>query len=434
MDSKSKSYVFKSMVQIILLIIILVLIMMTVDYFDSIGDASEVYSYVLFIIGIIGSIIIVLKNRGKRNYIRKYIIFSTITVIVTGAIIIPYSLYGENQRANRICGSDGNLYYCDSDELISCDNEVAVKDGDSYKCVSEEEYRHDYLNIQYDYYCIAKDEIDDSNFVTSMMKEEKSCLETRISLTMKEFIDSKSKEFENEYDIRNIVSVSAGDQGKSDTCELWSSTKALEISAQLKGLDYQYLIDFESKINNLDANIDGIIGDDGVSITLGSDHMIPGEKKYYLFNYTYDQFPNNQYESVYVYSKELVNLINEYRRILSKIYKDNGGFNIYDEFEQLREYDRDIEKIYTKQLVKKYGSAFIHTSDGIQPGHRMIIIGWDDSKNSWLVLNSWGNKWNKDDYVPTSNGDGTTWIKYSDKNFTVGSVNDGGNSIELIGK
>ena len=64
----------------------------------------------------------------------------------------------------------------------------------------------------------------------------------------------------------------------------------------------------------------------------------------------------------------------------------------------------------------------------------MIIIGWDDSKEAWLVLNSWGNTWSKDDYVPNSNGDGTTWIKYSNTDFVVGSANDGGNAIELMGE
>ena len=54
----------------------------------------------------------------------------------------------------------------------------------------------------------------------------------------------------------------------------------------------------------------------------------------------------------------------------------------------------------------------------------MLVIGWDDSKESWLVLNSWGNTWS-DNYVPNSNGDGTTWIKYSNKNFDVGITNFG---------
>ena len=60
--------------------------------------------------------------------------------------------------------------------------------------------------------------------------------------------------------------------------------------------------------------------------------------------------------------------------------------------------------------------------------NRIAIIGWDDSKEAWLVLNSWGNTWSGyDGFV--SNGDGTTWIKYSDTRFDLFSV---GYAIELV--
>lgn len=431
---KKKHPLLNSIWQIILLIIIIVLFMMVVDNYDSVGDVNEVYSYVLTILGLVGAVVIFVKNYKNKNYFKKYLIVSIIVIIVTGAISIPYSMHGAKMRANKICGSDGNLYYCESEETISCDNAIAVKNGSSYKCISEDDYKQNYLHMQFDYTCIGKNETDTSSGVTSLMLEEKACLENKIESTMKSLINKKKQEFASKYDVRDKVNVTAGNQGSSDTCEIWSSTKALEISAQLKGLDYQYLVDFESKINSLDANINGIISDDETSITLGSDHMIPGKKKYYAFNYYYNSIPNKNYESVYVYSRELVNIISKYDGILSKVYADKGGFNIFDELEHGTEYTRYLDNLYAKELVKKYGSAFIHTNENIQPGHRMIIIGWDDSKEAWLVLNSWGNTWSKDDYVPNSNGDGTTWIKYSNTDFVVGSANDGGNAIELIGE
>ena len=33
----------------------------------------------------------------------------------------------------------------------------------------------------------------------------------------------------------------------------------------------------------------------------------------------------------------------------------------------------------------------------------MVIIGYDDTKQSWLVLNSWGANWENN---------GTIWLKY----------------------
>ena len=39
----------------------------------------------------------------------------------------------------------------------------------------------------------------------------------------------------------------------------------------------------------------------------------------------------------------------------------------------------------------------------IMLGHAMVIIGYDDTKQSWLVLNSWGANWGNN---------GTIWLKY----------------------
>lgn len=43
-------------------------------------------------------------------------------------------------------------------------------------------------------------------------------------------------------------------------------------------------------------------------------------------------------------------------------------------------------------------------------GHELIIIGYDDTKQSWLCLNSWGANWG-------SNGNGTVWIRYDNENI-----------------
>lgn len=425
-----KHPLLKSSGQILLLIFVLIILILIVDYFDDIGEVSCILGYEFFISGIVGSIVILINNYKSKNYLKVYGVVTLIVLVVSGTASGIYGLYGKNLRAKEICGNNGNLYYCESEEPITCDDgNYAVIDDSSYKCVNSNVFRHDYRGEEYDYTCIGKYEDAADNVATSLTLEEKACLEGKMETTFNELIKEKQKGMEPKYDIRNRVNVIAGDQGMSDTCELWSSTKALEISAQLKGLDYQFLIDFESKINGLDANIDGIVNEDDNTIILGSDHLIPGKKRYYAFN---APSLNEDYINIPTHSIKLTKLIDDYSNVIKRVNADKNEYNIFDGFDKYWVYDKELESLYVKELVKKQGSAFIKTNYDIHPGHSMIIIGWDDSKEAWLVLNSWGNTWSSDKYVPNSNGDGTTWIKYSDKNFVFGISNDGGNAIELI--
>lgn len=325
-----------------------------------------------------------------------------------------YDFKRHEQWENSICGWDGDLYYCGSEEPITCDDgNYAVRDDDSYKCIGSDEYRHDVLGEEYDYPCIGKYEEEGTpvDAVTNLTLEEKACLEPKIEAELKEILATKKKDIESKFDIRDKVKVTAGNQGRSNTCSIWATTKALEISAQLQGLDYQFLLDFEKKINSLDVN-DSC--DAASNFTFcDTPSLIPGKKKFYeLSDYS---------------TYKLSNLIDKYYRVLRLVYADRSGFNIYDDVNNAHEYNRQLTNLYIKELVKKNGSVFITTSQSIQPGHRMLVIGWDDSKESWLVLNSWGNTWSwtKDDYMPKSNGDGTGWIKYSDQNYDVAVTNFG---------
>lgn len=434
--SKKKHPILRSLCQSFLLVIVLVGLLLIIDFFDENGFVSQdsIFTTLLFVTGIVGSVLIFKKNYTNRSYMKLFIPIAIVIIAISGISIFSYESIRFDKFKASICGRDGQLYYCASDEPITCDDgNYAVHDGAGYKCISSDEYRHDVLHKEYDYTCISKYEKEDiqQNEVTSLMLEEKSCLESKIESTFKELVDSKKQGMESKYDIRDKVHVTAGNQGSSDTCEIWSSTKALEISAQLKGMNYQFLLDFEKKINSLNPNINGIINEDDNTITLGSDHLIPGKKKYYVFDY-YGAPVADGFEYILVYSSELLKLIDNYQKILFQVYYYKNGFYIFDDLSIADEYDRELTNLYAKELVMKYGSAYIKTDYEINPGHRMIIIGWDDSKEAWLVLNSWGKSWPKDEYVPTSNGDGTVWIKYSDKNFVVGSANYGGDAIELI--
>ncbi len=52
------------------------------------------------------------------------------------------------------------------------------------------------------------------------------------------------------------------------------------------------------------------------------------------------------------------------------------------------------------------GEVYTQSRGGYSGGHAVLIIGWDDSKNAWLLKNSWGEK-------KGPNRDGTFWMAYS---------------------
>jgi cathepsin K len=92
----------------------------------------------------------------------------------------------------------------------------------------------------------------------------------------------------------------------------------------------------------------------------------------------------------------------------------------------------DISKIPTvaeiKAAICKYGpvTASVLVTDAFQnytngtfneipsnytspaTNHAILIIGWDDDKNAWLIRNSWGTDWGEDGYM---------WIDYKSNNI-----------------
>ena len=66
-----------------------------------------------------------------------------------------------------------------------------------------------------------------------------------------------------------------------------------------------------------------------------------------------------------------------------------------------------------------YTGGVYSTNDdcGGSTNHQIILVGWDDSNQTWILRNSWGSSWGDDGYMHirwnTSRvGEGTSWVKY----------------------
>ncbi len=57
-----------------------------------------------------------------------------------------------------------------------------------------------------------------------------------------------------------------------------------------------------------------------------------------------------------------------------------------------------------------YKSGVFNEKTGGDVGHVVLLIGWDDDKQAWLIKNSWGEEWGEN---------GFAWIKYGSNNIGV---------------
>lgn len=73
--------------------------------------------------------------------------------------------------------------------------------------------------------------------------------------------------------------------------------------------------------------------------------------------------------------------------------------------------------------------------------HQIVLVGWNDSTQSWILRNSWGPSWGESGYMrikydpagSTSRvGEGTSWIRYGSGLYTL-NVNSSGASVVAIG-
>ncbi|MGB3004976.1 MAG: C1 family peptidase, partial [Chitinophagaceae bacterium] len=58
-------------------------------------------------------------------------------------------------------------------------------------------------------------------------------------------------------------------------------------------------------------------------------------------------------------------------------------------------YVTDAFQNYTNGVFNEFASNYSSPSSN----HAIVLVGWDDSKNAWLLKNSWGTDWGEDGYM-----------------------------------
>lgn len=169
----------------------------------------------------------------------------------------------------------------------------------------------------------------------------------------------------SKFNMRDKIKITAENQGQKPFCSIYAYVKSLEITLNYQG-NYDY--DFKKVYNYLKT----------------APNDLPDREDFSMNNML----------------KDLIGLEN-------CTYKD-WGFDL-----------EDLTLI--KNEIVNGRPMLIHINDklslkiGAEPsqsedGHQMVIIGYDDTKQSWLCLNSWGANWGK-------NGNGTIWIRYDNENI-----------------
>lgn len=78
-------------------------------------------------------------------------------------------------------------------------------------------------------------------------------------------------------------------------------------------------------------------------------------------------------------------------------------------------------------------------SDDAGGGHAVVLVGWDDSKNAWLMRNSWGPDWGLSGYAWMAYGSNrigrhTTWVRAANASYSIDSVEALRKQLEISDK
>ena len=107
-----------------------------------------------------------------------------------------------------------------------------------------------------------------------------------------------------------------------------------------------------------------------------------------------------------------------YRGISWGIIANGGKASIQQLKEALCEHGPVTTCLYATGAFQGYAGSDIPVNDGFENNkidHVVLLIGWDDNKQSWLIKNSWGENWGDECGMGTVGG--YAWVKYGCRNI-----------------
>lgn len=111
------------------------------------------------------------------------------------------------------------------------------------------------------------------------------------------------------------------------------------------------------------------------------------------------------------------NRFKPYRGSAWGIVGDGSKASVSQLKEALCEHGPITTCLYASGAFMAYAGSDTVINDGFdttQINHVVLLIGWDDSKQAWLIKNSWGENWGDECGVGTKGG--YAWIKYGCRN------------------
>jgi C1A family cysteine protease len=201
----------------------------------------------------------------------------------------------------------------------------------------------------------------------------------------------------NQMDLREQITFDPYDQGDLGSCTANAIGAAIEYQQGRQGMEETFtpsrlFIYYNERVvlNTVNSDSGAMLRDGLKSV---SKEGVPPEE---LWPYDISEFKKKPPKSVYTTAAERKVLLfrrvnqslNDMRVVLSLEFPFVFGFTVFKSFMS--------KEVANTGVVPMPTAA--DRSAGIQGGHAVLAVGFDDDEQHFIVLNSWGKKWGDKGY------------------------------------